>query len=103
MTIYSAFIPEIHQNVSLGFVEMLIQTRREELFTGLMKLSHSHNETEVFTFVDGVQQKLYHCQADGTETIQRSAWPQMLNNEGTSVGFLKLSLEAMRLMQVLYE
>ena len=36
----SAFIPETHRDISSGYVETLIQARREELFTGLMRLSY---------------------------------------------------------------
>ena len=103
MPVFSAFIPEVHHKVSPGYVDILIQTRREELFTGLMQLSHPSNEDLVFSFVDGVEQKLYRYQENTTEIVPRSAWQQMLSRPETSVGLLSLSLDAMRFMRIAHE
>ena len=100
---FSHFIPELHQNVSPGFIETLIQTQREELFTGLMRLSHSSDENLVFTFLEGTQQKLYHCSNTTIEMIPKQTWQDALNHQSTSVGFLRLPTEAMRFVRIVYE
>jgi hypothetical protein len=100
---FSHFISELHQNVSPGFIETLIQTQREELFTGLMRLSHSSDENLVFTFLEGTQQKLYHCSNTTIEMIPKQTWQDALNHQSTSVGFLRLPTEAMRFVRIVYE
>ena len=103
MPVFSAFIPETHHNVSSGYIDMLIQTQREELFTGLMQLAYPADENLAFTFVDGVEQKLYRYRGDTTEIIPRPAWQQTLGPSAISVGFLRLSLDAVRFVQVAHE
>jgi hypothetical protein len=103
MPAFSAFIPETHSNVSPGFVDILIRTQREELFTGLMELRQPSNETFVIIFVDGVEQKLYRCREHSTEIIQRADWSRMISHSEATVGILSLSLEALRFIQVAYE
>ena len=100
---FSALIPETHQNISSGYVETLIQTQREELFTGLMRLSYSSNENLVLTFLEGVQQKLYHCLENSVNVIPRQAWFDSLNHTSATAGFLCLPVEAMRFTRVAYE
>ena len=70
MAKFSALVPETCQDVSSGFAEMLIQTQREELFTGLMRLSHTSGENLLFTallnskyFVES-SQSLLACRTD---------------------------------------
>jgi len=103
MPVFSALIRETHHNVSAGFIDMLIQTQREELFTGLMQLAYPADENLAFTFVDGVEQKLYRYRGDTTEIIPRPAWEQTLGPSAISVGFLRLALDAMRFIQVAHE
>jgi len=103
MPVFSSFIPETHSNVSPGFVDILIRTQREELFTGLMQLRYPSNENLIFTFVDGVEQKLYRSHEHATEIIPRAAWSQLVSRSEASVGLLSLSLEALRLMRVALE
>lgn len=100
---FSAFIPEIQQGASPGLIDMLIQTRRSELFTGLMQFCHPSNENLVLAFVDGVANKLYRYNQNTTEIIPRSDWPKTLFSSDASVGLLPLSLEAMRVVQVAHE
>lgn len=100
---FSAFIPETHRDISSGYVETLIQARREELFTGLMRLSYPSGENLVFVFLEGVQQKLYHCLENTIDVIPRQLWFDTFNRSSTSAGFLQLPVEAMRLMRVAYE
>ncbi len=100
---FSAFIPETHRDISSGYVETLIQARREELFTGLMRLSQASGENLVFAFLEGVQQKLYRC-LDGTvEVIPRQLWFDTVNRPSVSAGCLRLPVEAMRFTHVAYE
>lgn len=99
----SAFIPETHRDISAGYVETLIQARREELFTGLMRLHCSSGETLVFAFLEGVQQKLYRCLEETVDVVPRQSWFDTFNQPGMSVGFLQLPVEAMRLTRVAYE
>ena len=103
MPVFSAFIPEIHRNVSSGFVDILIRTQREELFTGLMQLSYLPNENLILTFVEGVEQQLYRCHENTNEIIPRSAWHQTIDRSGAFVGLLGLSLEAIRVLRIAHE
>lgn len=100
---FSALVPETYQNISSGYVETLFQARREELFTGLMRLHLPRGENLVFTFLEGMQQKLYRCLANTTEVIPRQSWFDSLDHSNASVGFLRLSVEAMRFARVAYE
>jgi hypothetical protein len=100
---FSHFIPQFHQNVSPGFIETLIQTQREELFTGVMRLRHSSDELLVFTFLEGTQQKLYRCLDTTIEVIHKQTWQDALNHQSTSVGFLRLPMEAIRFVRIMYE
>ncbi|RPJ25124.1 MAG: hypothetical protein EHM33_15600 [Chloroflexi bacterium] len=100
---FSAFIPETHRNVSSGYVETLIQARREELFTGLMRLSYPSGENLGFTFLEGVQQKLYRFFEDTVDVIPRQIWSDTLDHSSISVGFLRLSVEAMRFTRIVCE
>jgi len=100
---FSAFIPETHRDISSGYVETLIQARREELFTGLMRLSYSSGENLVFAFLEGVQQKLYRCLESTVDVIPRQLWFDTFNRSSTSAGFLQLPVEAMRFTRVAYE
>ncbi|RPJ18268.1 MAG: hypothetical protein EHM33_32340, partial [Chloroflexi bacterium] len=100
---FAAFIPETHRNISTGYVETLLQTRREELFTGLVRLSYLSGENLVFTFVEGVQQKLYHCLENTVDVIPKQTWFDALNNGSAAVGCLSLPVEAMRFTRVVYE
>ncbi|MBN2117136.1 MAG: hypothetical protein JW730_11225 [Anaerolineales bacterium] len=99
----SAFIPEIHRDISSGYVETLIQARREELFTGLMRLHCPSGENLVFTFLEGVQQKLYRCLENTVDVIPRQLWFDTFNRSSMSAGFLPLPVEAMRFTRVAYE
>ncbi len=99
----SAFIPETHRDISSGYVETLIQARREELFTGLMRLSYPSGENLVFAFLEGVQQKLYRCYEGTVDVIPRQSWFSTLNQPCVSVGSLALPVEAMRFTRVAYE
>lgn len=100
---FSAFIPETYRNISTGYVETLIQERREELFTGLMRLCFPAEDGLVFSFLEGIQQKLYRCSAQSIDTMPRHTWIEALSHPNTSVGFLKLPIEAMRFVRVAYE
>src|SRR5260221_1365603 len=100
---FSSVIPETQQNLSLGYVEVLIQVQRQELFTGLMRISYPSGENFVFMFLDGVQQKLYHCFEAKTEIVDHQSWSQVLNRPGASVGFLPLGVDGLRLIRVICE
>ena len=84
---FSAFISETHQNISPGYVETLIQTRREELFTGLMRLRSPSDENLVLTFLGGVQQKLYRCVDHAINLVPRQTWIDTLHRSNVSAGF----------------
>ena len=100
---FSSIIPETHQNVSFGYVEMLIQDRHQELFSGLMRISYPSGENLVFTFLDGVQQKLYRCFEASAEIVSPQSWSQLLNRPGASVGLLPLGVDGLRLVRVIHE
>jgi hypothetical protein len=90
-------------NVSPGFVETLIHSRREELFTGVMRLRYPEREMFAFTFVEGLQQKLYRYLDKHTEIIQRQSWANSLDRPNAAVAFLAMSFESLRLMQLAHE
>jgi hypothetical protein len=92
-----------YENASPGFVEMLVQSRREELFTGLMRLHYASSETCVLTFLDGVQQNLYRCLEKSTEVVPRRSWSVIMDLPNASVSFMPLTIESMRLMLVAHE
>lgn len=103
MPTFSSFITETHSNVSPGFVDILIKTRREELFTGLMRLSYPTGDDLVFAFVAGVEQQLYRYHENATEIVPRHAWHQLVSAPNASVGLLELPLEALRVIRVAHE
>lgn len=94
---------DAYTNVSPGFVETLIRSRGEELFTGLMRLRYPQHETFAFTFVEGVQQKLYRYLDKNTELVQRQSWANALDRPDASIAFLPMSFDALRLMQMVHE
>lgn len=100
---FFANIPDTHVKVSRGFVDALIQTQREELLTGLMRLHYPSGEILIFTFLEGVQQNLYLSLEKSTDVIPRQSWAYSLDRPDASVAFLSLSVEGMRLMRVAYE
>ena len=100
---FADIIPALYQNVSSGFLETLIQARREELFTGLMRLSHMSGENFLFSFLNGTQQKLYRCHDGAVHIVPRQTWPEALGRDGATVGYLSLPVEAMRFLRILHE
>src|SRR5689334_15135054 len=100
---FSAIIPATEQNLSFGYVEVLIQEHRQELFSGLMRISYPSGENFVFMFLDGVQQKLYHCLKTNIEIVDHQSWSQILNHPDAAVGFLSLGVDGLRLIRVICE
>jgi len=92
-----------HVKVSPGFVETLIKTQREELFTGVMCLYYATGEFSLLTFLNGSQQKLYRNHEKGMEVVPQQAWADALDRPDASVAFIKLSEEALRFMRVTCE
>jgi hypothetical protein len=99
----AALVSETYHNISPGYLETLFQARREELFTGLMRLHRSPGENLVFTFLEGIQKKLYRCFENTTELIPRHSWLDVLDHANASVGFLHLPVEGMHFVRVAYE
>jgi hypothetical protein len=99
----SAFIPETHRDISSGYVETLIQARREELFTGLMRLSCPSGENLALAFLEGMQQKLYRCLGDKIDVIPKQLWFDTIDQSNMSAGFLRMPVEVMRFALVAYE
>lgn len=99
---FSDFITLAHQDISAGFVETLIQSRREELFTGLARLQHRAGENFVFSFIEGVQHNLYRCHENLVDVLPRHIWSDALNHQGASIGFLRLSIEGLRFARLVY-
>ena len=100
---FSHLIPESHQNVSPGLLGRLIETQREELFTGLMRLSHLTGEHYLFSFLEGTQQKLYRCLDGLVDVVPRQTWAEAYERGNSLVGFLRLPFEAIRFTKVLHE
>ncbi|HLO14246.1 MAG TPA: hypothetical protein VK206_05415 [Anaerolineales bacterium] len=100
---FSALIPEAYLSISTGYVETLIQSQREELSTGLMRLSYPSGENLLFSFLEGIQQKLYRCLEHKVEIVPRQAWLDALNRSNVSVGFMSLPADAMRFVRIVHE
>ncbi|HET9911278.1 MAG TPA: hypothetical protein VFQ13_05265 [Anaerolineales bacterium] len=100
---FSASIPETHRDISSGYVETLIQARREELFTGLMRLSDPSGENLMFTFLEGGQQKLYRFLEQSVDVVPRKIWFDEMNRPNLSAGFLQLPIEAVRFTRIVCE
>lgn len=100
---FPTFIPETDRDISSGYVEMLIQARREELFTGLMRLSSPSGENLMFTFLEGVQQKLYRFLEHSVDIIPRQLWFETIDRSNISAGFLRLPVEGMRFTRIVCE
>lgn len=100
---FSTLIPETHRSISLGYVETLIQTQREELSTGLMRLRYPSGENLFFSFLEGIQQKLYRAVENRVEVIPRHTWSDALKGTSLSAGFLSLPVEAMRFVRIAHE
>jgi hypothetical protein len=99
----SSLIPETHQNLSFGYVEVLLQEHRQELFSGLMRISYPSGENFVFIFLEGVQKNLYRCFQATTEVVNRQTWSDVLNRPEASVGFLPLGVDGLRIIRVVLE
>lgn len=95
--------PDAYTKVSPGFVETLIQSRRAELFTGLMRMHYPTGELLVFTFLEGIQQKLYRSLEKNMEAISRTSWQAAMDLPDASVSLIPLTVESMRLMQVAHD
>ena len=100
---FSSLIPETHQNLSFGYVEVLIQEHRQELFSGLMRISYPSGENFVFIFLEGVQKNLYRCLEATTEVVNRQTWSDVLNRPEAAVGFLSLNVDGLRIIRVVLE
>lgn len=100
---FSHIIPESYRNVSPGLLERLIQTQREELFTGLMRLNHLKGGNLLCSFLQGRQQSLYRCGDGAVDVLPRQTWPDIFAYESELVGFLPLSIESMRFTRVVHE
>ena len=96
-------IPDEYTKVSPGFVDTLIQSRRAELFTGLMRMHYPAGELLVFTFLDGSQQKLYRGLEKSMQAIPRTSWQAAMDLPDACVSFIPLTIESMRLMQVVHD
>lgn len=66
-------------------------------------MHHPTGEIFVFTFLDGVQQKLYRCLEKSMEVISRSSWQVAMDLPDASVSFMPLTVESMRVMHVAHE
>ena len=100
---FADLIPASHQHVSAGFLETLIQARREELFTGLMRLGDSGGEHHIQSFLEGTQQTLYRCAEGVVEVLPKHTWQDAFSHNNATVGFLPFPIEAMRFIRVLHE
>lgn len=96
-------IPNTHIKVPRGFVDTLIQTQREKLFTGLMHLHDLSSSSMVLSFLQGVQQKLYISRDQNMVDVSLQSWSDYLDHSDVSIGFLELSVDALRIARVIYE
>jgi hypothetical protein len=100
---FSSTIPDVHMKVSSGFVESVLQTKREALYTGLVRVHYPSGENLVFTLINGVQEKLYRSNEQYMDVIPRPSWSSYTNRPDAAIGFLDLPVEALRLMRVVHE
>lgn len=96
-------LPDTHFRVPQRFVKSLIDTHRQEQFTGLMRLRYPSGTDLVSTFVDGVQQELYGCLKHKMEVIPRQSWAYSMDRPDASVACLNFPIEALRLVRVAHE
>lgn len=100
---FSKLISATHHNISSGFLETLIQTRREELFTGLMRLNYETGENFMFSFVEGIQQRLYRPHENTVDILPQRTWSNIVDHRNATVGLLHLSVEGMRFARIVHE
>ena len=96
-------IPVTNTNVSRSIVETLIKTRQEKLFTGVIYIKYSSDDAWLFTFLGGIQQKLYHLREQTMEADNSQSWKDMIDHPNTSVSILEFTEEALRSLRVACE
>ena len=96
-------LPVIHQNVSGGYVQALVQIHRQELFTGMMSMSYPSDQVLALLFWEGQPLNLYRCLKDRSENIPRQDWSAELDRPNAAVSQLSLALDELRLIRVLFE
>ena len=96
-------LPVIHQHVSAGYVNALIQMRRQELFTGVMVTKYPAGEMLASLFWEGDHLGLFQCFEETNLSIPSQNWPLELERADADASLLTLTVEGLRVLQMFLE
>src|SRR5262245_54303485 len=96
-------LPVVHQHVSTGFVNALIQRHRQELFTGVMVTEYPTGEMFASVFCEGDHLGLCQCLDESNREIPRQNWLIELGRPDANASLLPLPVEGLRVIQLFLE
>ena len=96
-------LPVVHQHVSAGYVNALIQMHRHELFTGVMITKYPAGEMLASVFWEGDHLGLFQCLEETNLTILRQNWSVELDRADADASLLALTVEELRVFQMFLE
>ncbi len=96
-------LPILHQHVSAGYVNALIQMHRPELFTGVMVTKYPAGEMFASVFWEGDHLGLFQCLEEMNLNIPRQNWTHELERADADVSLLALTVEELRVFQMFLE
>ena len=96
-------LPVVHQHISTGFVNALIQRHRQELFTGVMITNYPSGEIFASIFCEGDHLELCQCLEESNLNIPRQNWQTELGRPDANASLLPLSVEGLRVVQLFLE
>ena len=96
-------LPILHQHVSAGYVNALIQTNRQELFTGVMVAKYPAGEMFGSVFWEGDHLGLFQCLEEMNLNIPRQNWHVELERADADVSLLALTVDELRVFQMFLE
>lgn len=103
MADFTTTLPDAHILVSQRTLKSLLETCRQDQFTGLLRLRYPSGVDLVATFLDGAQQELYSCLNQKMEVIPRQSWTYSMDRPDASIASLSLPVEALRLARIVHE
>jgi len=96
-------LPLLHQHVSAGFVNALIQLHRQEIFTGVMITKYPAGEMFASLFWEGDHLDLFQCLEEANLNIPRQNWHVELDRANADASLLPLTVEGLRVFQMFLE
>ena len=100
---FTTALPDTYFRVPQRTVWSLLDTCRQDQFTGLLRLRYPSGVDLVSTFLDGAQNGLYGCHNQKMEVIPRQSWAYSMDRPDASIACLNLSVEALRLVRITHE